>query len=126
MELMTARRAEPEGDDVIEREAARVQAELLRVLHADREARTRTMDGPPRKGIMESAVPFVVGVLLGVLGTYSAFSGRLATLEAVQSQQTREISETHTALLETRVALNELLSYTRAHQSTFSPTRKDP
>lgn len=105
-----------DGDDVDVNptEAHRTQRELLRVLHAEGEARTRRDDHPPRK-LWESAVPFVIGILIGALGTYAGISGRLATLEAVQVQQTRE-------MVETRAALNELLSYARTQ--TITPTRR--
>jgi hypothetical protein len=107
--MNAVRRVDDEGDDVepTPREAMRVQSELLRVLHAEGEARTRRTDKP--KAILESAVPFVVGILIGSLGTYAGISGRLATLEAVQQQQTREMSET-------RAALNELLNIARSTQ----------
>lgn len=68
------------------REARRVQAELVGVLHHDGEARTRRTDGSAVEKITGAAVPFVIGILLGVASTYAAISGRLATLET-QSKQ---------------------------------------
>jgi hypothetical protein len=100
---VTDEEGEPSSHDM-RTEAMRVQSELLRVLHAEGEARTRRTD--KAKPLIESAVPFVIGVLIGALGTYAGISGRLATLEAVQQQQTREMSET-------RSALNELLTLAR-------------
>jgi hypothetical protein len=77
---------EGEGDEELtpyERRAAfQVQRELLAVLHSDREARTRASDGGALSRTLAAAVPFVLGVLIGVLGTISLLSGRIATLEA--------------------------------------------
>ena len=82
-----------EVDDVIDsREAHRVQSELLRILHAEGEARTRVSDAPKRS-VLDAAVPFVVGVLIGALGTYAGISARIAVLETVQVQTTKDIAE---------------------------------
>lgn len=64
------------------REQRRLQGELLDVLHADGEARTRGSDGSALSKFVAAAVPFVVGILIGVLGTLAAVVGRISTLEA--------------------------------------------
>jgi hypothetical protein len=119
-------------DDVIERdptpmEVYKRQGELLRVLHADDIARTRASDSVPRK-LMDSAVPFVLGTLLGALGTYAGISGRLATLEAGQGQlgavtrqQADAIAAQAREVADVRVAMNEVLVYVRARSRTLNP-----
>lgn len=122
---MTARRAETGDDDVIAeptpREAYRVQVELLRVLHADSEARTRIGDG--RRGIMDHSVPFVIGILIGALGTYAGIAGRMATQEEKLSTVQVVTRQQAEDMKEVRGSLSEVLVYVRSQQAG-SPTRK--
>lgn len=80
------------------REARAIQRELLDVLHGDGEARTRRTDASPVARALNSVVPFMVGLLIGVLSTVAAMTGRISTLEE-QSRQNGAAIQSLTAEL---------------------------
>lgn len=90
------------------RESRRVQGELVSILHHDGEARTRRHDAGPRARLLEGALPFLVGLLLGVMGTYATLSGRISTLEAETRQHGLSINALTTDSRETLVRIREV------------------
>jgi hypothetical protein len=106
-----------DGDEMTpaeSREAARIQRELLAVLHSDREARTRLSDGSVAARLISAAVPFVVGILIGVLGTLAALVGRISTLEAESRAHSEAISFNAATTSRTLETLTRLDAYVRA------------
>jgi len=107
-----------EGEDVIlspteQREALRVQRELLSVMHADGEARTRNADRAA-PSLLNQATIFFVGALIGALATFSALTGRIATVEATLAQHGSAIAELKQGAEEVRASNREILGILRA------------
>lgn len=119
------RDSEAEGDELSPhelREQMRVQRELLAVLHADGAARTRQQDGPGVK-LLAAGVPFVVGVLIGVLGTIAVLSGRVSTLEAESKQHGESIAEVKNGQAQLLSTVQEISGYIKGLSANATTKR---
>jgi hypothetical protein len=95
----------------------RIQRELLAVVHADGEARTRAGDKAPRS-LLDNATTFLLGVLIGALATFAGLNGRLTATETTLAAHGTAITELKAGIEDARAANREILGILRAAPHT--------
>lgn len=96
------------------RRALEVQSGVIRSVHGDGDARTRNDDhGPALRRTIDALVPMLVGIIIGALGSYATFSGRIATIETIVANHSVAFTAVATRFEKIDSKLDEIIANQR-------------
>lgn len=92
------------------RRALEVQRNIIGSIHGDGDARTRNDDhGPALRRTIDALVPMLVGIIIGALGSYATFSGRIATIETIVANHSVALTANSTRFDKIESKLDEII-----------------